>query len=105
MAGFENLVGGSGADTLAGNASANTISAGAGNDTILGDAGDDTINGELGSDTVDYSSFAGGVTVALSLAGGSSPGTGTGPAGTGTRCLGRHGEPQRVESGNDSLRR
>ena len=81
LAGFENLVGGTGADTLGGDAAANILSGNSGNDTIVGDAGDDTISGDLGTDTVDYSAFAGAVAVALAPATGFTPGTSTGAAG------------------------
>ena len=79
---FENLVGGTGADTLGGDAGANILSGNSGNDTISGDGGDDTISGDLGTDTVDYSSFAGAVTVVLAPATGTTPGTSTGAAGS-----------------------
>jgi Ca2+-binding RTX toxin-like protein len=79
---FENLVGGTAADTLGGDGNANVLSGNSGNDTIIGDGGDDTISGDLGTDTVDYSSFAGAVTIVLAPATGATPGTSTGAAGT-----------------------
>lgn len=50
--GFENLIGGKGADKLTGDANANTIEGGAGNDIINGGGGDDTLSGEAGNDTL-----------------------------------------------------
>jgi len=100
LAGFENLVGGTGADTLGGDAGANILSGNSGNDSIFGDAGDDTISGDLGTDTVDYSAFAGGLTVALSPATGATPSAATGAAGSDS-LIGI--ENVNGGSGNDSL--
>jgi large repetitive protein len=60
LTGFENVIGGAGADTITGNALANLLSgrqgndiivAGAGNDILIGGAGNDTLSGGVGSDT------------------------------------------------------
>lgn len=48
--GFENVIGGSGADRLSGNDEDNRISGGAGRDTLQGDMGADTLVGGLGAD-------------------------------------------------------
>jgi Ca2+-binding RTX toxin-like protein len=45
LSGFENLVGGAGADTLTGDQAANTLDGWFGNDTLDGGAGDDTLHG------------------------------------------------------------
>jgi spore coat protein A, manganese oxidase len=60
LTGFENVIGGGGADTITGNALANLLSgrqgndiivAGAGNDILIGGAGNDTLSGGVGNDT------------------------------------------------------
>ena len=78
VTGFENLTGGSGGDVLGGDAGANVLTGGG------------------GSDTADYSAFAGGVSVHLSVAGPQD----TGPAGTDTLS---GFESLNGGDGNDSL--
>ena len=50
LAGFETLLGGSGADELRGAAAAEVIDGGAGPDTVRAGGGDDTVFGDRGSD-------------------------------------------------------
>ncbi|MBR0651859.1 hypothetical protein GXW78_19470 [Roseomonas terrae] len=85
--GFENVLGGAGADSVVGNGSNNQIVGGSGNDTLAGGGGDDTIDGGTGADVMDggagtgdwldYSQSAGGVTADLGA------GTGAGGAAAG----------------------
>ncbi len=53
ISGFENVVGGLGADTLVGNAVANVLSGGNGADSLRGEAGADVLIGGSGNDTLD----------------------------------------------------
>ena len=52
IAGFEEVVGGSGDDHIIAGSTAISMSGGAGDDTLKGDAGDDTISDGTGCDTV-----------------------------------------------------
>ncbi|WP_439817174.1 beta strand repeat-containing protein [Zavarzinia sp. CC-PAN008] len=69
IAGFENAVGGSGADTLTGSNGANrltgndgddVIRAGGGSDVVRGGAGADQMDGGAGNDTISYAQSANG---------------------------------------------
>ena len=51
--GFNNIIGGRGADTLTGNDSANILRGMGGNDTLKGGGGDDTLEGGPGRDTLE----------------------------------------------------
>lgn len=82
--GFQNAVGGAGADALTGNSENNLLTGGRGNDTLRGGSGDDTLAGGAGTDrllggagidTVDYSENTGPVRVTLALRTASFPGT------------------------------
>lgn len=81
--GFENVVGGLGADSITGNDDDNllaggrgndTLNGGAGDDTLVGNAGTDTFDGGAGSDTVDYSENTNAVRLNLSRQVASFPG-------------------------------
>ena len=69
---FENVTGTAQGDQLVGDGNANVLRGGAGNDLFVGGLGADTMIGGADLDVVDYSSFATGVAVDLTL------GTGTG---------------------------
>lgn len=53
IAGFENAIGGSGADAIVGSDVANKLFGGAGIDTVFGNAGNDTIEGGADADHID----------------------------------------------------
>ena len=63
--GFENIIGGDGADVLTGSGAGNRLEGGAGDDTLQGGAGNDVIDGGTGTDTVSYAGERGGVTITL----------------------------------------
>ncbi len=70
---FENVSGSSQGDQLVGDGGANVLRGGPGNDLFVGGLGADTMLGGTDIDVVDYSAFAIGVNVSLTL--------GTGPDG------------------------
>ncbi len=67
--GDDLLTGGSGNDELSGGNGNDTLNGDTGNDILDGGNGDDTLNGGTGNDFASYESAAGGVTVALGVAG------------------------------------
>ena len=69
LAGFENIIGGSGNDLLTGDAGANALAGGDGDDVLNGRGGDDIINGGNGDDVADYRDGA-AVSVNVDLVGG-----------------------------------
>lgn len=82
--GFQNAIGGAGADSITGNSEDNLLVGGLGQDTLRGGAGDDTLaggggndrlHGGAGSDTVDYSENATPVRLSLATQTASFPGT------------------------------
>lgn len=52
LAGFENVVGGTGADRITGNKAANVLDGAKGNDSLAGGKGKDTLSGGLGQDSL-----------------------------------------------------
>ena len=65
VSGFENIIGGAGADTLTGSASANDLAGGAGNDILQGGYGIDVIDGGAGTDTISYKGELYGINLVL----------------------------------------
>ncbi|MGG7517292.1 calcium-binding protein [Allorhizobium undicola] len=61
--GFENAVGGSGADTLKGNTLANTLNGGAGNDKLYGGLGNDILTGGSGADVFVFNTTPGAANI------------------------------------------
>ncbi len=74
LAGFENAIGGSGADNIRGTAATNVLNGGGGNDTLRGDTGNDRLDGDAGTDTVTYSQAAAAITATIN---GTATGDGT----------------------------
>lgn len=78
ISGFENVIGGAGADLLAGDAAANHLVGGAGDDVIEGGAGNDRLDGGADNDTAYYAGAAAAVVVSLAnLAAQNTGGAGT----------------------------
>lgn len=86
LAGFENLIGGSGNDQLTGSNGPNSLHGGGGNDvlfggpgndTLQGGAGNDTLAGDLGQDTVSFLETSTSVTASLAITTPQSTGIGT----------------------------
>jgi Ca2+-binding RTX toxin-like protein len=67
IAGFENVLGGSGGDSLTGDASANILTGNGGDDTIEGAGGNDRLDGGVGTDLLSYAGATGAVKVNLAL--------------------------------------
>ena len=65
LTGFENVLGGEGADCLLGDTSANHLIGSDGDDTLEGAAGDDLLDGSSGNDWAFYAEATSGVTVDL----------------------------------------
>jgi Ca2+-binding RTX toxin-like protein len=75
LIGFENLIGGAGADKFTGDGSANALTGDFGDDTLDGGLENDTLNGGAGSDTAVFSGSA-GATVNLAATGAQDTGYG-----------------------------
>lgn len=65
ISGFENVIGGAGADSITGDSERNHLRGGGGNDTLAGGTGFDTLDGEADFDMADYATETRNLSVTL----------------------------------------
>lgn len=65
ISGFENVIGGAGADSITGDSERNHLRGGSGDDTLAGGTGFDTLDGEAGLDMADYATETRNLSVTL----------------------------------------